>query len=112
MRKKVQLRVNADDNQTWLILDDDGVVLEGPGVEMVQAFCHLSGQSTYTLTKKQLSKYDISWEGRLRLVRQQSMYEPKSSAKRSKKKKTDTRKKPQAAAEAFAAIVDDEDFFD
>lgn len=74
MRKKVQLQVQSADTQIWFILDDTGVLLSGPGVEMVQAFCHLAGQGTYTLSKSQLNKYDVKWQGTLRLLRQQSEY--------------------------------------
>ena len=107
MRKKVQLKVDAEDRQIWFILDDAGVLLSGPGVEMVQAFCHLTGQSTYTLTATQLKEYDLPWEGTLRLLQQRSMFQ--SAEHDTIQKSNKRRKKLQKAAEAFSL---DEDFFD
>jgi len=113
MRKKVQLRVASEDQAVWFLLDDNGVVTSGLGVEMVQVFCHLSGQGTYSLSKSQLKKYgELQWEGTLRLLRQQSTFKrPLREAARKKrkttKKTTGRRAKLQKAAEAFAVIVDD-----
>ena len=111
MRKKVQLKVTEDDRAVWFLLDDNGVVTQGPGVEMVQVFCHLSGQGNYTLSKKQLKKYEeLKWEGTLRLLRQQSTYRRSAGevSKRKKQKTANKRKeKLQKAAEAFAVVIDD-----
>lgn len=110
MRKKVTLQVLSEDQQLWFIMDDHGIVLSGPGVEMVQAFCHLAGQTNYTLTPAQLRKYDVVWNGTLRLLRQQSMYaagQPKAVARNRPPRK----QQPEPPVPAIAEQLDN-DFFD
>lgn len=99
MRSEVKLTVTEKDTHVWMILDDTGVLFEGKGPEMVQAFTFMTGTSQYPPTKKLEKRFgDVTWTGTLRLVRQKSCFckgKPKTSKKKKKQRagKSSRRKK-------------------
>jgi len=64
---------NCDD-KLWFVTDDTGILHEGGANEMIRAFNVMSGvpPGWQEVTEEEKRKYSTTWQGTLRLLRQQS----------------------------------------